>query len=145
MKGTTGNAIRKAVKKAKADAATIPLRRELGGTVYAWQCAKCGAAWKVYQSQCHYPDCGAHLIDMRKLRKGRRVKHTNHGLGTVMSVRRERNPNGRQDGTISVLFDRDRETRTMWLRPTVVTPRTALGKIRRGAWWEEPAANLGHS
>jgi len=135
---TTGDAIRQAVRKA---AGRIAIRSEHDGAVYAWQCAGCGAAWKIYQQPSHYAGCGPHLLDLRKLRQGKRVRHARHGLGTVQSVRRERKTNGAQRGTVNVLFDRE-GTRRMWLKETVVDSETALGRKRREAWWSEPGAML---
>ena len=135
---TTGDAIRQAVRKASG---RIAIRSEHDGTVYAYQCAGCGAAWKIYQQPSHYAGCGPRLVDLRKLRKGRRVRHARHGLGTVLSIRRERKTNGAQKGTVDVLFDLEGVKR-MWLRETAVDAGTALGRKRSGAWWSEPGAML---
>jgi len=135
---TTGDAIRQAVRKASG---RIAIRSEHDGAVYAWQCAHCGAAWKIYQQSSHHTGCGSHLIDLRKLRQGRRVRHARHGLGTVLSICRERKTNGAQKGTVDVLFDRGGVER-MWLRETVVDAKTALGRKHREAWWSEPGAML---
>ncbi len=124
--------------EAKRHPSRIPLRRESDRTVYSWQCAHCGGCWKVYQSPSHHPDCGPHLIDLRKLRKGRRVVHADHGVGTVVSVRRDREPSGLQDGHVTVLFDRGdrrRRERRLSMRGEAWCPEV-------GVWRETPPAML---
>lgn len=100
----------------------IPLRRTSLGdhSIYAWQCAHCGSCWKVYQNPSHEPGCGPHLIDLRKLRKGRRVVHAEYGIGTVASMSRRREKTGLQVGYVTVRFDRRRMTRKLPMRRDVV-------------------------
>lgn len=112
----------------------IPLRRASDRTVYGWQCAHCGACWKVYQNQSHREGCGPHLIDIRRLRKGRRVVHAKHGAGTVVSTRRDRVSSGLQDGEVTVRFDRRGTERTLPLRGDVA--------LRRGELLDIPPALL---
>lgn len=120
-------------EEANRSPSLIPLRRECDRTVYSWQCAHCGECWKVYQGSSHHPDCGPHLIDLRKLRKGRRVVHAEHGVGTIVSMRRDKKKNGLQDGYVKVRFDRRSKPRTYPLRGGFrVIPPALLARIRPG-------------